>query len=238
MVYVSTVLGTCADVVKICVIIPTYNEARTIGNIVEEIRKIGLDVLVIDDGSEDDTATIAKQKGAVVLRAEKNRGKGMSLRKGFSYALKNGYSAVITMDGDGQHSPLDIKRFIKAGDSPEVGLVLGNRTHNLESMPFIRRLTNRVMSFLISTLLYQKIPDSQCGYRLIKSEVLDRIYLSTERFEIESEVVLKAAIQGYKIISVPIRTIYKDGISRIRPLMDTCRFVVFIFKYLLYIFIP
>lgn len=214
---------------KTCVIIPAFNEAQTIGSIVKELRARELDVLVIDDGSIDKTAEIAEKLGAVVLRNTTNLGKGRSLSKGFDYALQNDFQAVITMDADGQHSPEEIPSFLKSADDTSSQIVVGNRMQERRNMPFIRVLTNKFMSWLISNIAKQRIPDTQCGFRLIKQEVLKNLCLKTCKFEIETEILLDAAQKGYRITSTPIKSIYSQEHSHINPFVDTIRF----FRYLL-----
>lgn len=215
-----------------CVIIPTFNEARAIGGLVERIRLQGFNVVVVDDGSRDDTSLISGEKGAVVLRNPANEGKGASLKKGFSFALENNYDAVITMDGDGQHQPDDIPYFIRLAQYSQSGLFIGNRMSRARNMPFLRLLTNRVMSWLISALAKQKIPDTQCGFRLIKKEVLKDIRLETSKYETESEILVKAARAGFKIESVPIKSVYSGEKSKINPFTDTLRFLRLLIKVL------
>jgi len=190
-----------------------------------------MDVLVIDDGSTDNTSSRATDAGALVLRNNKNEGKGASLIKGFSYAYEKGYDAIMTMDGDGQHLPQDIPIFIKAYQSGE-SIVIGNRMHQKEKMPLSRFLTNKFMSWLISLITGQNIPDSQCGFRLIRKDLLKKTTLKANKYEIESEILLLAAKLGYKIVSVPVTTVYNGAKSRINPLVDTFRFVGFIARYL------
>jgi glycosyltransferase involved in cell wall biosynthesis len=215
---------------KACVIIPTYNESRTIGDITRQIRAQNLDVVVIDDGSHDNTPQVAKHNGAVVLGNSKNEGKGASLIKGFHYALKNNFDAVITMDGDGQHLTSDIPYFIQLATSSNSGILVGNRMFKPKSMPWVRLLTNKFMSWLISSIAKQDISDTQCGFRLIKKEVLRKINLVTCKYETESEVLIKASRLGVKIESVPIKAIYLGEKSQINPIIDTLRFVRFIIK--------
>lgn len=210
---------------KTCVLIPSYNGESTIPQLVQEVVNYVDRCLVVDDGSTDQTADYASRAGAMVIRHGRNRGKGISLRSGFDWALREGYDAVITMDGDGQHDPKDIPRFIERAKSSRAGLIMGNRMENVENMPAIRRLTNRVMSLIISRICSQRIPDSQCGYRLIKQEVLERLSLATSRFETESEILIKVDRANFEIDSIPIRTIYRDERSRINPLPDAIRFL-------------
>jgi len=215
---------------KTCVIIPTFNESKAIGEVIRQIKKFELPVLVIDDGSRDNTSEVALQEGAIVIKNENNLGKGASLIKGFKYALDNGFEGVITMDGDGQHSPEDIPVFLKTISETACGIVIGNRMSSTKNMPFIRLLTNRFMSWLISSISEQNIPDSQCGFRLIKCDVLKQINLCTAKYETESEVLLKSSRKGFKICSVPINTIYRGEKSQISPTVDTIRFFKMLFK--------
>ena len=213
---------------KTCVIIPTYNEARAIAGLVREIRQQGLDILVIDDGSSDNTAQLAQDSGAIVSRNPTNQGKGASLIKGFNYALDKGYEAVITMDGDGQHVVEDIPYFIRLAKYSDSAIFIGNRMQRIKNIPLLRLVTNKFMSWFLSRLAKQKIPDTQCGFRLIKQEALRRMRLTTRKYETESEILLKSSRLGFKIESVPIRTVYKGEKSQINTFIDTIRFIRFI----------
>lgn len=213
-----------------CVIIPAYNEEMTIGPVVREIKAKGLDCVVINDGSSDKTRQVAENEGAYVISHPTNYGKGASLNDGFRYSLNRNYDYVITMDGDGQHNPNEIDNFLKAAEEDDIQIILGNRMWNPKDMPLIRRLTNRFTSLLISSIVHQKLPDSQCGFRLIKSEVLKIIACTTTKYEIESEVIIRTARAGFEIKSIPIKSIYRGEKSQIRPVVDTLRFINFILK--------
>lgn len=215
---------------NLCVLIPSYNEARSIGHIVAELRAKALTVYVVDDGSSDDTSKIAEAEGAIVVRHKKNMGKGASLREGFRHIIKKGFDAVIVMDGDGQHLTSDIENFTDKMASASADIVIGNRMLDLSSMPRERKYTNRFMSGLISLLSGQSIPDSQSGYRLIKRSVLEKVNLESSNYEIESELIVKASRAGFKIESVPIKTVYKDEKSKVNPVVDTFRFIAFVAK--------
>jgi glycosyltransferase involved in cell wall biosynthesis len=215
---------------KNCVIIPTFNESKSIGKLIKQIQEQKLDVVIVDDGSIDNTAEIAQDEGAIVLKNSLNEGKGVSLIKGFEYALKNHYDAIITMDGDGQHLPEDIPYFIRLAKYSDSGIFLGNRMNHTKDMPLMRILTNKFMSWLISGIIKQNIPDTQCGLRLIKREVIEKVRLKTNRYEIESEILIRASRLGYKIESVPIKTVYQKEKSQINPFIDTIRFIRFIIK--------
>ncbi len=209
---------------KTCIVIPTYNEARTIGGLVADVKKKGFDVLVIDDGSKDDTAVIASDRGADIIMHKRNRGKGACIIRGFEHVLVREYAAAVMMDGDGQHNPDDLDRFIHAAKNTDAEIIVGNRMGDTRSMPWVRRVTNGVMSHVISKFAQQDIPDSQCGFRLLKRRVLERMQLMSLNFEIESEILIRAAKEKFKIISIPIKTIYQGEASRINPLLDTVRF--------------
>ncbi|MFA5099864.1 MAG: glycosyltransferase family 2 protein [Candidatus Omnitrophota bacterium] len=215
---------------KTAVIIPTYNESSSIRNLIDRTQSQGLDIIVVDDGSTDDTSRIASQTNATVLRNPHNLGKGASLIKGFEHALAKGYDAVITMDGDGQHLPEDIQAFLAVAQSQKAGIIIGNRMTMVENMPRIRIMTNTFMSWIISIISRQNIPDSQCGFRFIKKEVLQRIKLRTKNFEMESEMLIEAGRAGFAIISVPIKTVYNNERSHIHPVRDTIRFVKYLFE--------
>jgi len=215
---------------KICILIPAYNESQAVGRLVKEIVAHGWDVLVVDDGSSDGTGDIAKADGATVLANVTNHGKGYSLQRGFDYILSRDYDALITMDGDGQHAVGDLPNFIHLFEEKKPDIICGNRMRNSQGMPGLRFVTNKIMSGLISVVCRQKIYDTQCGYRLIKTNVLRNIQVSSSAFEIESEVLIKACKKGYHVVSVPIQTIYSNERSKINPFFDTIRFIIYIIR--------
>jgi glycosyltransferase involved in cell wall biosynthesis len=227
--FISGVLAA----MKIAIVIPAHNEAQTIGLLVEAVRTLGYDCIVIDDGSVDKTDAVATQARGVVLKTGGRCGKGNALKVGFDYVLRHGYEALIAMDGDGQHSPLDIEAFVACYQNTNADIVTGNRMQNPRGMPPVRLATNHFMSWLISFFCRQHIPDTQCGYRLIKTKVLQAIKLESSDFEIETEVLIKASKKGFKIASVGIQTIYRNEVSKIQPLRDTFRFMAYLWRELL-----
>ncbi len=215
---------------KNCILIPSYNEARTIGAIAEELKSRALTVYVVDDGSTDKTADIAASHGAVVIAHDKNKGKGASLIEGFDRILKEDFDAVLIMDGDGQHAMSDVENFFNKMAQTGADIIIGNRMLDTSSMPVTRKITNGIMSRIISKMCGQTIPDTQCGFKLIKRNVLESIKFEFSNFEIESEILIKAARLGFKIESLPVRTVYQDETSKIKPLFDTIRFLFFLIK--------
>ncbi len=226
MVCLPQILG--AIIMRACVIIPTFNESKTIAGLIQQVQSSGLEVIVIDDGSTDNTADIAEASKAQLLRNVKNLGKGASLAKGYDFALARGFEAVISMDGDGQHSCDDLAAFIRKAESSDCAIIVGNRMSSARQMPALRVATNRFMSWLISLVTGQHIPDTQCGFRLVKKELLEKLNLSTSKYETESEILIQAARLGFKIESVAVRTIYSGQKSQINPFVDTLRFLRFI----------
>lgn len=216
---------------KACVLIPSYNEARTIGGIVEALKIKRFDVIVVDDGSMDDTGNVASRAGAVIISHPKNLGKGASIKEGFRFILDStNHDAVIIMDGDGQHHPEDVERLLEHAKAYHDDLVIGNRMGETKNMPFVRFITNKITSRLISSICGQYIPDTQCGFRLLGRNLIKTLHLTSSKYDTESEMLINASRQGFKIASVPIRTIYAGEKSQIHPVKDTIRFIGLVIK--------
>jgi glycosyltransferase involved in cell wall biosynthesis len=216
---------------KPCVVIPAYREQRMIGDVVQRVRKYVPTVVIVDDGSSDRTAEEAAAAGAVVIRHARNLGKGVALNTGFEHARRNGFDCLITMDADGQHDPADIPRFIEAYERTGIPVLIGNRMGMLSNMPLVRKLTNRYMSWLLSRAMRQYVPDTQCGFRLYRCDVLPFIETQSARFAAESEILLHIAARGIRMDSVPITVIYNEGKSKINPLRDTFRFFLMLSRH-------
>lgn len=213
-------------------VIPSYNEARNIGRVVRTISDMGMTVLVIDDGSVDSTERIALDNGAIVIRHKKNRGKGYSVREGMCHVVhKTKFEWMIMMDGDGQHHPEDIPSLMDAAADDAADMVIGNRMLDVKTMPPVRFWTNKFTSWVVSGICRQYVPDSQCGYRLLRVEGLKKLTLLSDKYDIESEMLIQAARRGLKIRSARIQTIYGDEVSKIHPLKDTIRFFRLIIKH-------
>jgi len=207
------------------VVIPCLNEARHIAQVVKDVRRFVPTVLVIDDGSQDDTGGVAKRSGAEVIRIAVSQGKGAALQTGWKVARERGFDWALAMDGDGQHAAADVPSFFEVAERTGAKLVIGNRMCDPKGMPLVRRLVNRWMSKQISKLAGMLLPDSQCGFRLMDLEAWDRSAVEASHFEIESEVLLAFARAGVGIAFAPIEVIYKSEQSKIHPVRDTVRWV-------------
>jgi len=209
---------------KFCVIVPGYQEECRIGAVVEGIRQYCDHVIVVDDGSSDGTSLEAERAGAIVIKHAVNIGKGGSIVSGVEYARRHGFDFVIAMDGDGQHDCDDIPRFLEEYAREGTPVILGNRMREPGSMPLIRRLTNRFMSWLLSRRMKQRVPDTQCGFRLYRCDAIPNVSAESAHFDFDSEVLLLLAEKGVRIGEVPIKVIYGDEKSKMNPLKDTIRF--------------
>ena len=209
---------------KICAVIPAYNAEKTIAGLVCEVSRYVDNVVVVDDGSVDKTSDVAFKAGAVVLRCEKNSGKGKALKTGFKFALENGFELILTLDADFQHNPKRIPDFVsKLGEGYDI--VIGNRRKKPGVMPLERIFSNITTSFLITLRTGVKVPDSQCGFRLIKNYVIENINAKSDGFVFESEFLIKALLMGYRVGFVDIETIYNGERSYIRHIYDTVEFI-------------
>jgi glycosyltransferase involved in cell wall biosynthesis len=202
------------------VLVPAHDEGPRIEAVVRTAAR-HLPVLVIDDGSTDDTGARAAAAGADVLRQEPNQGKGAALRAGFRAALERGAEAALTIDGDGQHDPAEIPAFLGdyarrtvAGHPTE--LIIGRR--DFRKMPFVRRLANSLGTLTLSTAIGHWVPDNQSGYRLIGRRLMAAMLDSREDgFSFEVEMIAVCLREGWPLEWVPIRTIYADEESHIDP---------------------
>ena len=204
-------------------VIPCFNEGTGIAALVSALRQQVSLVLVVDDGSTDETAFLARDAGATVIRHERNCGKGAALRTGLSQLFKQGFEWAVTLDGDGQHAPEDLPAFLRCAEQTGALLVIGNRMDNAHAMPWLRRQVNRWMSRKLSRLAGRHLPDTQCGLRLIHLESWAALPLKTERFEVESETLMAFLAAGRRVEFVPIPVIRSRRRSRIHPVADSLR---------------
>ncbi len=212
----------------IIVAIPAFNAGHTLDTVLAGVRKHlpREQILVINDGSSDDTTDCAKRNCARLLVHEKNLGKGAALKTAFKYVLREtAAQAVITLDADGQHSPDEIPKFIQNFRQEKSDLVIGARDFTLKAMPLFRLMSNLITSKLLSLKAGQTIPDSQSGYRLYSRWLLQKLELQTNGYETESEIIIQASRGNFKLDFVPIETIYNGATSHIRGFRDVTRFI-------------
>jgi glycosyltransferase involved in cell wall biosynthesis len=209
-------------------VIPALNASSTIGPVVEGALRHVRRVLVVDDGSSDDTGASARKAGAEVLRHADNLGKGAALSTAFEHLLAGGpFEAAITLDADGQHDPEDIPAFVDLYRKERPALIVGSRHRDFAGMWGPRRAMNRFSSASLRFFAGVDLPDSQSGFRLYEAAFLKRLRLVGRRYEAEMEALMRAAEWRLKVTSVPIRLKLVDGraTSHYRPLGDTFRIV-------------
>lgn len=210
---------------RVCALIPAYNEAGHIAEVVQGTKRHVQEVVVIDDGSRDGTAGIAETSGATCLRMPGNRGKASALRAGIEFAGRLGVSHVLTIDGDGQHRPEDIPALIEAANRTGADLVIGTRSFDRGGMPLARFYSNTIGSRIASALVGMEIRDSQSGFRLLRLDKLRSLRLRSKFYEFEMEVLIKMVRVGGSIAHAAVRTVYEDGRARskMNPVRDTVR---------------
>jgi glycosyltransferase involved in cell wall biosynthesis len=213
--------------VRIAAIIAAHDEADHVGGVIEGLRPFGLyRVLVVDDGSSDATAAVAKAAGAEVLSLEAGEGggKGQALRAGIARLSADDFDYYLFIDGDGQHDPADFASFLRhLAERPESDFLIGSRLLDRERIPPKRWRTNALGSWTLGRIAGVKWEDSQSGFRLIRKKVLDRLDLRSTGFAIEMEMAMKAADWKLRWAHIPIRAIYHPGPPRshFRGVMDT-----------------
>jgi glycosyltransferase involved in cell wall biosynthesis len=215
---------------KIIAIIPALNSAVYLARLLPEVKKHVPDILVIDDGSTDDTKSTAESCRATVIRHESNRGKGAALRTGFEYALQHDFDLILTLDADCQHDAKYIPNFLDAYQNSGADLIVGSRVQDKADMPRERRFSNWTTSHILSFLLKYKVEDSQCGYRLHTRKLLESLTLESDRYELETEIIIKAIQSCFTIKFIPVRVEYGYGypshISHIKDTLRWCRRVL------------
>jgi glycosyltransferase involved in cell wall biosynthesis len=210
---------------KICALIPAFNEAAHIAQVVEGARQHVEAVIVIDDGSNDGTAEVARSAGAFCIESPTNGGKATALRLGFHHASAQNFTHAVTLDGDGQHLPQDIPALVRVAQETEADLVIGARPFDRALMPRARYYSNTIGSRWASALVGCEIKDSQSGFRLFRLAALERIKLRSQRYEFEMEALIKLGRMGCSIAHAPIHMVYDNGQahSKMKPVRDTVR---------------
>jgi glycosyltransferase involved in cell wall biosynthesis len=213
---------------KSCVLIPAYNAVQSIQELISRIQKGfgNVQVIVVDDGSQDGTSQAAAFGRAIVLRHDRNSGKGAALQTGFSFVTKSThFEFILTMDSDLQHQPEDISKFFTVQKETQTDIVIGQRKRLKSGMPIHRILSNTITSILVSLKTGKYIKDSQCGFRLFRRKVIEAFDLKTTGYEAETEFLIQAVRRGYQIEFVPIQTIYGDEKSHMTHWATTKNFL-------------
>jgi glycosyltransferase involved in cell wall biosynthesis len=210
----------------VCAVIPCFEGARTVGDVVRRTAAQGVRVVVVDDGSQDRSGAEAARAGALVLRHPRNLGKGSALFTGFRWALGQGLEAVITLDSDGQHDPAEIPRLFEAHRTAPTALVVGVRSFRPEDMPRRSRIGNRISTWWISKFAGRVHADTQSGFRVYPRALFAADRLRGKRFDTETELLLLAAKKQIPLVEVPIATIYaQDRVTHFHGFTDTLRVI-------------
>ncbi|MDX1664922.1 MAG: glycosyltransferase family 2 protein [Candidatus Promineifilaceae bacterium] len=209
---------------RVLVVIPAYNEAAAVGQVVASVRAQGLPALVVDDGSTDRTAAEAAEAGAIIIRLGRNSGKGAALQAGFRYALDEAYDAVITLDADGQHDPAEIPRFLDAFWSRTDDLIIGAR--NFDDMPWTRYTMNILGRWTFSWVVGETMLDNQSGYRMVSRRLVAASLRSPESgYEFEVDMIIICLEEDLSLGWVPIRTIYNEHPSHINHVKHVLQYL-------------
>ncbi len=216
---------------EVCIIIPAYNAEKTIGAVVRGALQHIPKVIVADDGSADSTGQFASAAGAEVITIPVNKGKGHALRLLFRRAIEEGYSAVMSLDADGQHDPADIPRFLSEHALFPESIIVGTRMHERYRIPRARYNSMHIARFYISLVANQFVEDTQSGYRLYPLSIIRGLDLVTERYVTETELLMKAGDMGFRIRFVRIKTIYGENGSHFRPIADITMITAYVISY-------
>jgi len=212
---------------NLCIIIPAFNAADTLPAVLAEVCDHGLPILVVDDGSTDETGETANEAALAVLSHPENRGKGAALKTGFAEASNRGFTHALTLDADGQHPANLIPVFVEACREFPRAILVGNRfgEGSTDEMPKIRHISNSISSKLISMAARKTIPDAQCGMRIYPLDTALSFNLESDGYAMESEVLVKAGRRGIQVLNIPISCHYPDGTatSRYRAIVDSAR---------------
>jgi glycosyltransferase involved in cell wall biosynthesis len=216
---------------RICAVLPAFNEASAVGRVVSGIRPHVHTVLVVDDGSNDGTSVEAHAAGALVVRHATNEGKGRALRTALTWVLARPFTHALLMDADGQHAADDAPALIAAGTHPDVDLVIGERVFSRDAMPAARYYSNVVGSWALSKFVGVPVADTQSGFRLVRCAALRGVELTARGYEIETEMLIRLMRRRARLKCVPVQAVYGVGLSKLRPVRDTTRTCFLAVKY-------
>ena len=215
-------------------VVPAFNEAAAIADVVRGISGIVDKVLVVNDGSTDATAARARAAGAEVIAHPRNLGKGCAVRTGLAHVSAGPFTHVLLLDGDMQHLPHEAPRLIAEAARTGADVVLGERQFRREVTPASRYHTNSIGSWALSSFIGLSIRDTQCGFRLFKLDALRGIRLKATSYDIETEMLIKVRRRGGRVSTVPVTAVYAGQRSKLRPIRDTTRtcFLAVYYRYL------
>jgi glycosyltransferase involved in cell wall biosynthesis len=214
---------TASEPLRVVAVIAALNEGRHIREVVLGTRPHVDAIVVVDDGSTDDTAAAAEAAGAEVVRHPGNRGKGVAVRSGLDAVRGRGFTHVLLMDGDLQHRPSDVPRLVAAAGAGDADVIVGARSFDRAQMPASRYWSNVIGSWALGGLVGVPIRDTQSGFRLIRLAALERLALTSTGYEIETEMLIRLARQGSTVREVPVALAYEGAPSKLRPVRDTTR---------------
>jgi glycosyltransferase involved in cell wall biosynthesis len=195
---------------RLCAVIPAYNEATHIAEVVRGALQHTEKVIVVTDGSTDNTVTVAKQAGALVISHAENCGAGAATMTGLEAARKLGFDAAVTLDADGQHAASDIPRLLDALNNQHADLVIANRFGQKNSIPLVRRIANGIGNCVTFTVTGVWLPDTQCGFKIFGPKALKEVSIKMSGFEFCTEIIREAAQHHWKIVSVPSKVVYSE----------------------------
>jgi glycosyltransferase involved in cell wall biosynthesis len=208
---------------RVAAVVPAFNEADTVASVVTGLLGAVARVVVVDDGSTDATASMARDAGADVVVHASNRGKGHAVRTGLHRVLAADFTHVLLIDADLQHRPEEAGRLIQAAETSLADVVIGARVFNRLEMPASRYHANRIGSRVLSWFVGLPVDDTQCGFRLFRTDALRPVSLNATGYEIETEMLVKVCRRGGRVVSVPVTAVYAGQRSKLRPVRDTTR---------------
>ncbi len=218
----------------VCVLIPAYNAALTLGNVLAETLQQGFPVVVVDDGSSDSTSQVASLHNVNLIVHPCNQGKGAALLSGFNWAIENGFDAVITLDADGQHDPTFISKLAESGVSGRYGILIASRFSLFDQMSGLRKFWNRFGVWCMRKRTGFEISDSQSGFRFYSVALLRSVVLKKQGYDLEMEILMKSWKCGFSIgsLSVPPRVADGRSTSHYRPVRDTWNICMTFLRYM------